>query len=1155
MTASNSCGSPKTSATRTLNVTGSTCTAPGTPILTGPADGATRPAGNVTFSWTSGGGTAPITFIVRNYSNLGNEVCRSVGGSSCTANVASSLEWGVEANNSCGTSYSANRTLTIGQSCTAPGAPTLTAPANGSAVTTATPTLTWNAPTTGTTPFTYDVYLDGAVVPTCQNLTARSCTLPTQPLNTTPRPWYVAAKNSCPASATSLTWTFTTCAATAVPVADFTWTPTGTLAMANGYQQAQPYAGQPVTLTNTSSNGPFSDVSWYDFSVAGGVGTIKTLNTSYTWTSSGNKNVRLNVTNCVGTSQETMKPVPIAADSRPVIADFSASPYPMTVGTPITFTARTGQLYGDPDTFTWKFADETATRSGATITRTFTCAKQVSLSLTSRSAARNKNSTAVVYTDMVTGTPQCCTATAVPSATFDWQEKGNLDVGGVQQPQPYVGQLVHFTDPTPNTATAWSWRIALQPGEGSPMTTATEHLPTHVFMAAGPHKVQMTPSNCFGSGTPVEKTVTVYDDVRPVVADFTWTPGGAAAGTTVTFTAKDGFAYGDPDTFEWTFPNNVKKTGQTVTHAFSCGGANQVTLLTRRAGVASQPAAKTVVTTGEPSCCKPPNRAASPVPTSGATIPGGTVTLEWGRPTQGTDPLVYDVYLGTTTGVLAKLPECSGLSARQCTTDVPDGTATWFWKVVARNECGDTTTYPDTPTEWRFKACSAPTAPDATAFTWDKTGTIEVGGVEQQQPYVGQRVTFSYSPTVPATSWSWTDYQVLPAAVFTVPSPEIVYGSAGKKKLYLRTSNCAGTRQITQYIDVYADIRPVEARFAVSPETPQGLEPVTFTFDTSDEVGSPNSFSIDFGDGTEPLVTTQATAQHAYACAKLYRVTVTAKRTKPGSTVSSQPSSQDLTVAGYPCSPSELVLVDMVRERQRSSGVVEHGDLLVFNPSDSEMLLEMAVRDQTSGQVTTGLALPPLPPQGTIALADILGLTQLDFSAATLWLRRAEQGADELPVVNAWKYLEPSAGVRYGQFLPVFPVWPAADHTTSRWITGLIHNSLNAERGRWGYVTKLTFVDPTLKDPGHVPWGSKKLILRLYDNQTGQLLRTDSLNLDNYGGYRHDYLNRIFHLPDGQDFKSVTVQVEVPAGVSVIVTSAMYDNATENAVMFLSQSE
>jgi PKD repeat protein len=387
-----------------------------------------------------------------------------------------------------------------------------------------------------------------------------------------------------------------------------------------------------------------------------------------------------------------------------------------------------------------------------------------------------------------------------------------------------------------------------------------------------------------------------------------------------------------------------------------------------------------------------------------------------------------------------------------------------------------------------------------------------------------------------------------------VPNPEIVYGAPGRKKLYLRVGNCAGTRQITQYIDVYADLRPVQARFTFDPAEPRSLDPVTFTFENGDDVGNPNEFTIDFGDGTPPLTTTELAVQHAYGCSKLYRVSVTAKRIRPGSTVSSQAQTADVEVSGFPCSASGLVVVDMVRQVQRSSGVVERGDMVLFNPTDGMMELEMAVRNKDTGVLTTGLALPPLPPQGSMALADVAGLLGLDFSTATLWFERAEEGADTLPVVNAWKYLEPVTGVKYGQFLPVFPVWPSSDQTTTRWITGLVHNSLNSERGRYGYISKLTFVDPTITDPNRVPWGSKKLILRLYDNQTGQLLRIDSLNLDTFGGYRHDYLNRIFHLPDGQDLKAVTVQVEVPPGVSVIVTSAMYDNTTENAVVFPSQT-
>jgi len=1053
----------------------------------------------------------------------------------------------LRAQNECGSNASSIRTLTVSSPCTAPGAAPLVSPANAANVNGSTATFQWIAPSAGTAPFTYDLIINGSNQAGCTDLTSTSCTVNGLQVNGSSQTWAVRAKNSC-GSSVGDTRTFVTCGQTSVPVADFTWSPSGTLTMANGYQQAQPYAGQLVTFTNSSTNGPFTDVSWYDFQ--GEVTTtIKTTNATHTFQSTGNKNVRLNVSNCFGQSSEKLKVVAIAADGRPAVADFDISPASPTVGGVVTFSAKTGQLYGDPDDFTWKFSDEETTRTGQQITRTFSCSKQVTLQLIAKSTPRNKTSQPTTKAVSVGGQPLCCTATQPPIATFSWQEQGTVTVDGVLQQQPYVGQLVHFTDPVPNTATAWLWEFAIQPTPNSPTTSSTEHLPTHTFAAAGSYLVRMTASNCFGSAAPIEQTITVYEDLRGVKADFTWSPGGAPAGSPITFTAADGAGYGDPDGFEWTFPGNVKKAGKVVQHSFNCGGANAVTLVAKRGATASQPTTKTVTTTGEPSCCKPPNRANSPTPKSGAVVAGGTVLLSWTRPTLGTDPLAYDVWLD---GV--KLPECSNLTEMQCSTVVQDGTETHFWKVIAKNECG-TTLDTDTPPEWRFKACSATAAPDATTFTWDKNEPIEVGGVVQQQPYVGQTVTFAYQPTNQVTSWSWTDYQVSPATQYEVANPQIVYGSPGKKKLYLRVTNCAGTRSITQYIDVFADIRPVTARFNFSPAEPRDLDPVTFTFDTSDEVGSPNEFTIDFGDGTPPLVTTETSVQHAYACGKMYRATVTAKRIRPGSTVSSEPATQDVKVIGAACAATELMIVDMVRQTQRSNGVVERGDLVLFNPTAAPMLLELAILpDKDTAQVQTNLQLPPLPPQGTMAMADVMGLLSLDFSTATMWLKPVDENGGTLPVVNAWKYLEPVSGVKYGQFLPVFYIWPASDQTTTKWITGLVHNSLNAERGHYGFVTKLTFIDPTLKDPDHVAWGTRKLKLTLYDNATGKVLRVDSLNLDEFGGYRHDYINRIFHLPDTQDLKAVTVQVEVPPGLSVVVTSDMRDNYTENAVTFPSQT-
>jgi PKD repeat protein len=1145
--ASNSCNTASSSA-RSLTVSGGSCATLGTPVQTSPAAGATVPVGNVTLSWSAASGSG-VTYIAK--TPFGN-LCGPTSATSCTTSVVSGdqVSWSVTATDQCGnTSASPSRiSFTAGPSCTQPATPVQVSPADGATVSASSVTLSWSQ-VSGTTPITYTVK-DPTGPPMCTTA-ATSCTIPLTASGQVK--WLVQASNSCGALSSGVrSFTVNLCAATSAPVADFTITPAqGSTFTGIGFTQAQPYVGQAVTLTNTSAPGPLTDVSWYDFGVPGGVGTIKTTNVTYAWPAAGNKNVRLTVANCFnGTSYsaEKLKVVTIYADSRPVVADFS--PVSGNVGTPVTFTAATGAAYGDPDGFSWKFDDEASPRTGVTTSRTFTCSKQVGLTLTVTGRGKSASTTKSV---VISGSPQCCAASAPPVlSSFASTPTDTLNFQGVQQQQPYVGQLVQF-DPTgtPSETTAWSWDIATQPTPNSPTINSTDQKPTYTFLAAGSYPVKLTPSNCKGAGGSVTQNITVYADIRPVTADFTCNPASPAVLATTTCTASDGFAYGNPDGFDWTFPGSVKKSGKVVTFTFTCAGANQVSLIAKRGATASPAVSKTVTSTGTPSCCKAPNRAGTPSPATGATIPGGNIVLGWSRPTQGTDPLRYDVYLD---GV--KLPECTDLTTLQCLTTVLDGTATHLWKVIAKSNCGDTTTYPDTPPEWRFKACSFGTSPDATAFTASPSGPIEVKGVVQQQPYVGQKVTFSYDPTVPATSWLWTDYQKSPAVSYDVPHPEVVYSLSGDRKMYLRASNCAGTRSITQYVKVYEDVRPVEARFTYLPTSPDSLEPVTFSFVTSDEVGNPNEFTIDFGDGTPPETTSSANIQHAYGCAKLYRPTVTARRIKGATTVASEAHSEDVTVSGYPCSAQELMVVDQLTTVQGADGVTERGDMIIFNPSGDTMQLDVAVRDRDTGFVITGLRLPPLPPQGSLALADLMGQLNLNFTSATLWLKPTQEGVTTLPVINAIRYVETPGGAKYGQILPVVPVWPAADQSTSRWITGLVHNGSNAERNHTGFVTKLTFVDPTLKDPNRTPWGSKRLILRLYDNQTGRLLYTDSLNLDDprFNGYRQDYINNFFHQSATLDMRSVTLQVEIPAGISVVVSSSMFDNFTARAVVFPSQT-
>jgi len=68
----------------------------------------------------------------------------------------------------------------------------------------------------------------------------------------------------------------------------------------------------------------------------------------------------------------------------------------------------------------------------------------------------------------------------------------------------------------------------------------------------------------------------------PVTAAFSWAPATAIVGVPVVFTARVGSDYGNPTTFEWDFPGEVKKTGQEVQFTFRKAGPQLVHLRVTR---------------------------------------------------------------------------------------------------------------------------------------------------------------------------------------------------------------------------------------------------------------------------------------------------------------------------------------------------------------------------------------------------------------------------------------------------------------------------------------------------------------------------------------------------------------------------------------------
>ena len=175
-----------------------------------------------------------------------------------------------------------------------------------------------------------------------------------------------------------------------------------------------------------------------------------------------------------------------------------------------------------------------------------------------------------------------CTQTAAPVADFTWGPLGELP-GYPEQQQPYAGQQVTFTDNSTNEPDQWHWYDFQEDMVDSTVTTRTF---THTWSQPGDKNVRMTAHNCSGlwSSSEILKTVHIYEDVRHVTADFSWSPSAPSTGAQVTFTAAQGPAYGDPTGFTWTFDDGSTQTGSSVTYAFECGGSRRVALTATRGG-------------------------------------------------------------------------------------------------------------------------------------------------------------------------------------------------------------------------------------------------------------------------------------------------------------------------------------------------------------------------------------------------------------------------------------------------------------------------------------------------------------------------------------------------------------------------------------------
>lgn len=222
--------------------------APGIPVLSSPADGATGVVLNPTLSWSAV--TYAATYRVQvatdsGFSSLVFDQTQTATSAAPSLSAGTLYYWHVRAQNATGNSaYAVTRSFTTSPP-PAPSAPVLSSPSDGATSQSITPTLTWNSSATATS-YRIQVAIDAgftSIIADVSGLTSNSY-IPTL-LNSTLYYWHVNASNTGGSSAYSTARNFTTIAA--IPPAP------GSPTLASPADAATGLALNPTLSWNSSS--------------------------------------------------------------------------------------------------------------------------------------------------------------------------------------------------------------------------------------------------------------------------------------------------------------------------------------------------------------------------------------------------------------------------------------------------------------------------------------------------------------------------------------------------------------------------------------------------------------------------------------------------------------------------------------------------------------------------------------------------------------------------------------------------------------------------------------------------------------------------------------------------------------------------------------
>ncbi len=303
-------------------------------------------------------------------------------------------------------------------------------------------------------------------------------------------------------------------------------------------------------------------------------------NPVHTYSTTGIRQVRVKVRNCVNTAGATSAPLEInITQTTPLKAEFALAggasclggdnfPCNAVVGTPVLFNdLSTGAEFWDYDwngDGTFEDADNTA----AETSHVYTVA--TSTSFKPRVRVRRGASEQDVFT-------------LLQNLQVESAQPSSITIGGPNagQPNATLSFSASATNCTPSSE-GWTWN----PAGGT--LTGTGSSVTIKWTTTGSKSISVTNSACAGAtGT---KTVTIGSSPPPppppppppvgtLEAKFTFSPGAPKAGDTVTFNGTP--STGSPTNYTWNFGDGsplASSATATATHAYPNAGSYQVTL-------------------------------------------------------------------------------------------------------------------------------------------------------------------------------------------------------------------------------------------------------------------------------------------------------------------------------------------------------------------------------------------------------------------------------------------------------------------------------------------------------------------------------------------------------------------------------------------------